>query len=68
MKIRIEITELSFKVFLFAAGNTDVERSISGFGDGKVDRYTITTSHDDEMVKLGASLVGNSEFNICTGG
>lgn len=54
----------SFQVFLFAADNTDVEWSISGFGKGKVDRYTVTTSHDGDKVDLGFEINGNNEFNM----
>jgi len=54
----------SFQVFLFSADNTDVEWSISGFGKGKVDRYTVTTSHDDSKVVLGFGINGNNESNM----
>lgn len=56
--------EQSFEVFLFAANNSDVEWSISGFGKGKANEYLVGTLHRKNLSQITMNDKGYNEFNM----
>ena len=52
----------SFKVFLFAANNSDVEWGIDGYRTSSGNEYFIRTSHQKDAVAMSTSLAGYNEY------
>ncbi len=56
--------ESSFDVFHFAANNSNVEWSISGFGKGKASEYLVGTLHEKDISQASITEKGYNEFNM----
>ncbi len=53
----------AFKVFKFAADNTDVEWGIDGYRTSEDNEYVVRTSHSEDAVTMSTSLSKYNEFD-----